>query len=475
MRRSSFRRLAGAALVFAAVPLVLSGALLAIAMGANRSWIFLAAAALALIPIAWGILELRLYAGQVRRLVQAIDNLLRSPCADDWAGMNGELGSLARSLARIAPQVRNLVEETRHEMGRREAMLASMVEGVFAVDAQRCVTFCNSSFAKLIGVSRAAVEGIPILKLVRDPALLDLINQVLSTGQSSKANLQLAAAEGRLFEVQVATLANAPEHGAIAILHDITEIERLERVRKDFVANVSHEFRTPLAAIRGYAETLLDGGLDDSVNRRRFVEIIENHATRLSNIASDLLILSELDGGRQPAEPARFPAQAVLDTAVRTVEGQARARNIDLAFEEMDGFEIFGHRLRLEQALVNLLDNAIKFSHPGGRVRITARLAGPEKGRIVISDSGIGIPSEDLPRIFERFYRVDKAHSRAVGGTGLGLSIVKHVVEQMNGSITVESDLGAGSRFTIVLPVLPATASAPDGGEARNTTFTQSS
>ncbi|MGH9611684.1 MAG: sensor histidine kinase [Bryobacteraceae bacterium] len=464
MRRSSFRRLAGAAFVFAAVPLVLLGALLAIAAVSNRPWIFLGAA-VALIPLAWGILELRSYSRQVQRLRQAIDNLLGSPFADDLAGMNGELGSLARSLTRIAPQVRNLVEETRHEMGRREAMLASMVEGVFAVDAQRRVTFCNASFAKLIGVNRSAVEGIPILKLVRDPALLDLINQVLGSGQSAKANLKLAAAEGRLFEVQVATLANAPERGAIAILHDITEIERLERVRKDFVANVSHEFRTPLAAIRGYAETLLDGGLDDSANRRRFVEIIENHATRLSNIASDLLILSELDGGRQPAEPARFPVQAVLDTAVRTVEGQARARNIDLAFEQMDSFEIFGHRLRLEQALVNLLDNAIKFSHAGGRVRIAARLAGPEKGRIAISDSGIGIPSEDLPRIFERFYRVDKAHSRAVGGTGLGLSIVKHVVEQMNGSITVESDLGAGSCFTLVLPVVPAISSTQTGGE----------
>jgi two-component system phosphate regulon sensor histidine kinase PhoR len=242
--------------------------------------------------------------------------------------------------------------------------------------------------------------------------------------------------------------------GAIVLLHDITDLERLERVRKDFVANVSHELRTPLTAIQGFAETLLDGALEDLENNRRFVEIIHAQATRLSNIASDLLALSELDSGKTAA-PEAVSIRSVLDSALLSVEVEARARNVAVRLGRIEHFEVLGQKTRLEQVLVNLLDNAVKFNRPGGNVQVEAlRLDGT--GRIVISDTGIGIPSEDLPRIFERFYRVDKARSRAVGGTGLGLSIVKHAIENMGGTVLAESHLGKGSVFSIQLPVLPA-------------------
>jgi two-component system phosphate regulon sensor histidine kinase PhoR len=224
-------------------------------------------------------------------------------------------------------------------------------------------------------------------------------------------------------------------------------------VRRDFVANVSHELRTPLTAIRGYAETLLDGGLEDMQNNRRFVEVILAQATRLSNIAADLLSLSELESSGATAPPHPVSIRAAMESALRTVESAARLQGVRVLCQSMDDAKVIGHELRLEQVFVNLLDNAVKFNRPNGEVQIEMR---PKNGKvsILIGDTGIGIPSEDLPRVFERFYRVDKARSRAMGGTGLGLSIVKHAIEQMGGTIKVASRLGEGSEFTIDLPTL---------------------
>jgi two-component system phosphate regulon sensor histidine kinase PhoR len=241
------------------------------------------------------------------------------------------------------------------------------------------------------------------------------------------------------------------QRGAIAVLHDITDIQRQEQLRKDFVADVSHELRTPLASIRGYAETLLDGGLDDKENNRKFVEVILNHAIRLNNIASDLLVLSELDSNAPAISPERVRVLDVVDSAIHTVEIGAAQRNIKLIREQCDDCAVIGYRFRLEQVLVNLLDNAIKFNRPDGEVAVRCDRIDNGYVRISVSDTGIGIPSEDLKRVFERFYRVDKARTRSTGGTGLGLPIVKEVVERMGGSVTVESQLGRGTRFTIDL------------------------
>ena len=279
-----------------------------------------------------------------------------------------------------------------------------------------------------------------------------MLSRVLVTGQLQKQRLQLAAADGRSFEVQAAPLEARARRGVIAILHDITDLERLERVRRDFVANVSHELRTPLAAIHGYAETLLRGALEDKENNRKFVEIIQAHAVRLNNIAADLLVLSELESGERLPPSERIPVREAIEAALRSVEPEARIRAVTVRRGEITAESVSGQRIRLEQAMVNLLDNAIKFNKPGGEVRIEAPPSAEGKIRICVADNGIGIPSDDLPRVFERFYRVDKARSREVGGTGLGLSIVKHVVERMGGSVAVESELGKGSNFMIELP-----------------------
>jgi two-component system phosphate regulon sensor histidine kinase PhoR len=368
------------------------------------------------------------------------------------ADADDELGALARSLDRAARQHRELVDRLSLESARRQAILASMVEGVLAVDNELRVIFCNESFAQAVGVEGPITERLPLLELVRDPELLDTLTQVLVTGEPAKRRLETSMAAGRAFEVQVAPLATTSQRGAIVILHDVTDLERLERIRKDFVANVSHELRTPLTAIRGYAETLLDGALEDKENNRRFLDVIRAHAIRLNNIASDLLTLSELESGKAIGEPAKISVREALDSALHTLEAEARVRDITILPGPVEDVFVRGEKTRLEQALINLLDNAIKFNRPRGEVYVVAGTADSGKVRIAITDTGIGIPSEDTSRIFERFYRVDKARSREMGGTGLGLAIVKHIIERMGGTVSVESQLGKGSTFTVLLP-----------------------
>jgi len=270
-----------------------------------------------------------------------------------------------------------------------------------------------------------------------------VLDSFLTTGVAERETQSVQrrlTAEARILKGEVADV-------------DPARLERLERVRKDFVANVSHELRTPLAAIRGYADTLIDGALEDPENNRKFLEIISAQAAQLNNIASDLLMLSELESDRAEAgKPERFFVHNVVDNALRTVESEARMRDVRLIRGQVEEASVSGSKIRLEQALVNLLDNAIKFNRPFGEVRIDITRVPERRVCIMVADTGIGIPSGVLSRIFERFYRVDKARSRSVGGTGLGLSIVKHVLERMNGRITVDSEIGKGSVFTVTLP-----------------------
>jgi len=359
---------------------------------------------------------------------------------------------LNQSFRRMASRIRELVERLSLESTRRDAILKSMAEGVLAVDHNMRVMFCNGSLAQALGLKTQVHENTPLVGVVRDPRFLSLISGVLSSGEPESCKLQFTGDDSSVFEAYASPLAVPPHRGALVILHDITGLERLERIRRDFVANVSHEMRTPLTAIRGYAETLLSGALSDDENNRRFVEVIQAHAIRLNNIASDLLTLSDLESGRRDVEPGPVSVEEAVNTALLTVEAEARIRGVKLVRGNVSNAIVTGHALRLEQALVNLLDNAVKFNKPGGEARIDAGPAPDGNVTITVSDNGRGIPSDELPRIFERFYRVDKARSREVGGTGLGLSIVRHVVERMEGIIKVESRFGKGTTFTISFP-----------------------
>lgn len=363
-----------------------------------------------------------------------------------------ELGALAASLQRMATNLLEMMDLVKAESARRDAILSSMREGVLAVDQSLRITFCNEAFLQATAARQAPEPGTPLEQVSPDSALLEPLWQVLEKGETVRAKIALPASPGRSYELYAKPLELNRQKGALAILHDVTEIERLERVRRDFVANVSHELRTPLTSIRGYAETLLDGAIDDAEHNRKFLEVIRSNAIRLTNIASDLLVLSELEQHRPAQEPVEaVPVQPVIETAVRTVESAARIRQVTLHAEPA-GLAVRALRFRLEQALVNLVDNAVKFSPPGAEVRITCTRADDGMVEIHVADQGIGIPEEDLPRIFERFYRVDKARSREAGGTGLGLSIVKHIAELFGGSVRVVSRLNEGSTFTLRFP-----------------------
>ena len=376
------------------------------------------------------------------------------PSAETYLPEDGpvELQTLARAMRDMAGRVRDLVDRASLEAGRRETILACLAEGVLAVDRNLKVIFCNDAFAQAFSTRTPVTEGRTLYELVREPALRDILERVVESGAAETARFQLPTAASRWFVARAVPLGEEPNRGAVIVLHDITDIERQEQVRKDFVADVSHELRTPLTAIRGYAETLLDGALDDAANNRNFVEVILSHAVRLNNIATDLLVISELDSNALqdlPREPVAV--LEVIESAVHTVEKAAVARHIRLNREGCRDCSVLGYRFRLEQALVNLLDNAVKFNRPEGSVTIECARISDAQVRISVSDTGIGIPQDDLKRIFDRFYRVDKARTRSAGGTGLGLPIVSQVVEQMGGTVTVESQLGRGSRFTILL------------------------
>ena len=407
-----------------------------------------------LILVSW--LLARSLVRRIHRLTDFADHLLdMSVPRPQLPAGNDELGNLARSLSRMAPQIEEMVNRLRNELTRREAILASMTDGVLAVDARLNVTFCNRAFTKAVGVHGAA-EGLPLIQVIRDPALFQIVKQVVDSGVEQRKRLQLSTAGMQTsFDVHAVPLASTTSRGAIAILNDVTPTEKLERVKRDFIANVSHEIRTPLATIRGYAETLLEGGLEDRHNRRKFVEIIQANGVRLNNIAADLLTLSELESGRPGAQPGPISLNDVLSNAIRAIEPAAHLMNVQLRADPIPDLYLSGYGIRLEQALMNLLDNAVKFNKPDGEVHVQVHDQSGDRIEIRVSDNGVGIPAGDLSRIFERFYRVDKARSRQVGGTGLGLSIVKHAVEQMGGAVAVESELGKGSTFVVMLPQCP--------------------
>ena len=365
-----------------------------------------------------------------------------------------EIQRLGRTISDMAGRVRNIVERASLEASRGETILACMAEGVLAVDHELKVVFCNNAFAESFGTRLPLSEGRALFEVVREPLLRDILQRVVTRGATETDRFQLPSAAGRWFEARALPFGSPDRRSAVIVLHDVTDIHRQEQLRKDFVADVSHELRTPLTAIRGYAETLLDGALEDSENNRRFVEIIYAHSVRLNNIASDLLVLSALDseGATAPA-PARVEMLQVIESAMNTVTVAAKSRGIAIDVDDCRPCDVLGIRYRLEQVAVNLLDNAVKFNRDGGSVIIEcARMETGGKVHLTISDTGMGIPSGDLTRVFERFYRVDKARSRPSGGTGLGLPIVKETITRMGGTVSVESQLGKGSKFTVILP-----------------------
>ena len=337
----------------------------------------------------------------------------------------------------------------------QEAVLGSMIEGVLAVDASQRIVSINRAAADLLGLDPATVLGRPIQEVVRNADLRQFALQAIDCRETVEDDLVLRAARDRTLRVRGTPL-NDPsgEGGAVIVLNDITDIRHLENVRRDFVANVSHELKTPVASIKGFVETLLEGRVDDPADRRRFLEIIGRQSDRLGTIIDDLLALSRIEQaegmGDLPLE--HVPVADVLAAVVAECGPRADERSITI---EVDSPPRLGAEVNaplLEQALINLVDNALKYSEPGGRVVVAVAPTVDGMLEWIVRDQGSGIGAEHLPRLFERFYRVDKGRSRRLGGTGLGLSIVKHIVQAHGGTVAVESTPGVGSTFRVLLP-----------------------
>ena len=371
------------------------------------------------------------------------------PVFDEFAVVAEEMNRMAGQLdERIRGEVRQ-----RQEL---EAVLSSMVEGVLAFDREANLISLNGAAARLLGVRAEQVRGRSIQEAVRNPELQEFVALTLSQAVTQEREISFFDDAGERF-IQAhgtgLTDATGSRIGALIVLNDVTSIRRLERMRRDFVANASHEIRTPVTSLKGFIETLQDGAIDDPEAARRFLAIMKKNADRLHAIIEDLLNLSrierEAERGEVPLEQASL--RGIVEEALEASDGVLQAKEIRVELDCPGGLQVRANPSLLVQAIVNLVDNAAKYSGAGSAVSVTCRET--ERGvAVAVRDSGPGIPREHLPRLFERFYRVDKGRSRNLGGTGLGLAIVKHIVQAHRGEITVESEPGAGSTFTILLP-----------------------
>ncbi|MEM7235850.1 MAG: ATP-binding protein [Planctomycetota bacterium] len=370
--------------------------------------------------------------------------------------IRGEGGLLSREPKEPDPSVTwaylpgeftRIVEQLSEERNRFGSVLSALQDGVLALDTNACITLMNQSSRELINLSPEGL-GEP-LESVCDVA--DLTQFALERLElPGKPAIREIEYQGRILEVTASRIHRRTR--LVLLLRDVSDVRRLESMRRDFVANVSHELKTPLTSIRAYVETLLDGGLDDSEVNLRFLRKIESNAARLSTLITELLTLSRIESGKTVGNRVAITVEDVLERCVLELQNEAESRKIELQLG-VQGRQLsaLAEGEAMQQIFGNLILNAVKYSEEGGLVIVRATEEA-EAVRVEVEDRGIGIPQQDLPRIFERFYRVDKARSREKGGTGLGLSIVKHYVETLDGTVEVTSTLGEGSTFTVTLP-----------------------
>jgi two-component system phosphate regulon sensor histidine kinase PhoR len=424
----------------------------------KRLWI-VSCIILALAGGAW-LVSFRAFSERIEHLKQFSRRIAGGDFTPIPADRKGdELSDLSRTMNDTAGQLSQTIKDLTAERNKSAAILSSMVEGVAVISSGRRMIYGNDAFFRALTIEGLTWEGRPIVEVIRQSDLLAAFEKALSTRESAKSELVIGALRTRSFDVTVTPIqAGGVASGAVMVLHDITELRRLERARRDFVANVSHEFRTPLAAIQGFTETLLEGAVNDHDDRTRFLEIIRNNAIRLGRMTEDLLKLSRIEAGKTQVEPRSIAVPDLVEPCMEITQLKAQEKNLALETKyEPDLPAALGDPASLQEVLLNLLDNAVCYTPPGGKISVRAALRG-DRIAIAVIDTGIGIPKAEQERIFERFYRIDPARSRELGGTGLGLSIAKHLVESNSGQIEVASEVGRGSTFSILLPIAGANA-----------------
>ncbi|HSY33731.1 MAG TPA: ATP-binding protein [Verrucomicrobiae bacterium] len=393
--------------------------------------------------------------------VERLKDFSRRVAAGDFTAIPADssgdaLDDLGASMNRTAAQLDETIRTLTEERNLSTAILGSMVEGVAVVNGSERLLFANQGFAEILNLRFPPKSGSALVEIVRQTELIEAVRNVLHGESRVEAEIVTGTLRQKYFAATVASVRAGDTLGAVVVLHDITELRRLERVRRDFVANVSHEFRTPLTAIQGFAETLLAGAIDDAQNRVRFLEIILEHARRLARLTEDLLRLSQMDSDRLELEIDEVSVSQIVDSCLATAQHRALENGLKLSVNILENPpSVAGDRRRLAEVLQNLLDNARQYTLPGGEIVLSVEASELEVV-FTVSDTGIGIPRADQSRIFERFYRVDAARSREAGGTGLGLAIAKHLIEAHGGRIWVESEIGKGSHFHFSVPIFDA-------------------
>jgi two-component system phosphate regulon sensor histidine kinase PhoR len=365
-----------------------------------------------------------------------------------------ELGQLADAFNHMSSQLADQFTQLDEDRQQLRAVLGSMVEGVIAIDADQNILFANDRAGKMLEFATTTAAGRKLWEVVRQHAVQEMVQTTMRAPGAEPSKLEFTDAAGKSLLLHVAQLPGETARGAVLVFHDTTELRRLERLRQDFVANVSHELKTPLSVITACIETLLEGGVDDVENRGRFLERIQEQTQRLHALILDLLSLARIESGEQLWTMQALAVTGLVEACVERHQARAQGKKQTLTLTPPSPekhVQVFADAEALSEILDNLVDNALKYTAEGGAIRL--RWWGDMTHcNIEVQDTGIGIPDGDLPRVFERFYRVDKARSRELGGTGLGLSIVKHLVQAMQGTIRAGSILGKGSTFTIRLP-----------------------
>jgi two-component system phosphate regulon sensor histidine kinase PhoR len=402
---------------------------------------------------------------RITRPVVEMERIARRMSEGDFAARapvrsQDEIGLLARALNAVAARMRDKIDDLEHEHAKTTAILDAMIEGVIAVDGHDEVLLINEPARAMFAVPRGAGERKPLLEVVRNAEVHSAVRLARGRVDRSALRRHVTLRTGtavRSIEISAMPLRlGAGPLGVVMVLHDVTALERLERMRTEFVANVSHELRTPLTAIHGYVETLLGGAIDDPRDSQRFLDVIQRHTQRLGRLLNDLTDLSNIELGRVALHFAPTSVAAVADSVIEVVRPRADGKQIALDIDVPGDLPlVHADQDRLQQILINVLDNAVKYTDAGGRVTVRARAADGAV-EIAVSDTGLGIPAADLPRVTERFYRVDKARSRDLGGTGLGLAIVKHLVQVHDGDLRIESEPGRGTTVFVRVPLASA-------------------
>ncbi len=406
--------------------------------------------------LAVGWLMLRWLRLPLEELLEFMENLrMGVPFKNRMARRDDLYGQLAKGLEKLERSHTSHLSTLHGRMEEIQAILSSMSEGVVATDITGRISLINPMAAELFSLSPGEGVGEFPYKVFPNSELGDVFHQVYVKGFPVEKEIKWPNPE-RFFNLRLAPIRDEVEEirGVVAVIGDVTKLRRLETMRKDFVANVSHELKTPLTSIKGFVETLLDSDLEDKETTRKFMTIIYQEAERLNNLIHDLLDISKLESGQTELRRKQVDLEQLTDSVILSVENRIKLKNLTLK-KDIQATDIRGDEGLLRELLINLIDNSIKYTPNGGEI-LVGSLKGKGETIVYVKDNGFGIPAESLSRIFERFYRVDKGRSREMGGTGLGLSIVKHIVERHSGKVSVQSELGKGSEFRVTIPdVLP--------------------